>query len=85
MDPQFTTESVKLNDYSTTKVKPLDHSSNFTGFFMDSHIALSNKSEDITLEQKNNFILGCIRLGYSGIRIYSRIGEFFVCQTNDYS
>ena len=29
--------------------------------------------------------LGRVRLGYSGIRIYSGIGKFFVCQTNDYS
>ena len=28
---------------------------------------------------------GRVGLGYSGIRIYSRIGKFFVCQTNDFS
>ena len=28
--------------------------------------------------------LGRVCLGYCGIRIYSGIGEFFVCQTNDY-
>ena len=27
---------------------------------------------------------GCVRLGYSGIRIYSGIVEFFVCLMNDY-
>jgi len=52
-------------------------------YILNQSVIYSSKScADIS---KEIIYLGRVRLRYSGIGIHSGIGNFFVCQTNDYS